>query len=145
MNRASHLNWRHLGLVVIGGTFGTAAREGLTLAIPGINALPTTTLMINIVGAFLLGLLLESLVRAGSDEGARRTLRLMLGTGFCGGFTTYSAFAVDAMLLFEGDWPAGGPTTGVALIAATVLIGAAATWAGIAVASWRRPHREAGS
>ncbi|MGP5726010.1 fluoride efflux transporter FluC [Arthrobacter rhombi] len=145
MSRASHLNWRHLGLVVVGGVFGTAAREGLTLALPGINGLPTTTLMINIFGAFLLGLLLESLLRAGSDQGVRRTLRLMLGTGFCGGFTTYSAFAVDARLLFDGHWPLGGPAAGVALIAATVLIGAAATWAGLATASWRRPLRQAGS
>ncbi len=125
--------------------FGTAAREGLVLTFPGIGGLPTTILMINIAGAFLLGLLLESLLRAGNDDGARRTLRLMLGTGFCGGFTTYSAFAVDAMWLFGGHGPAAGPTTGILLIAATVLIGAAATWAGIAAASWRRPRREAGS
>ncbi|MDN5755618.1 MAG: fluoride efflux transporter FluC [Arthrobacter sp.] len=143
MSRASAPDWRHLGLVVVGGMVGTAAREGLTLAVPGINGLPTTILMINIIGAFLLGLLLESLLRAGSDEGPRRIMRLMLGTGFCGGFTTYSAFAVDALLLFNGQGPVGGPGAGLALIAATVLIGAAATWAGIATAGLRRPRREA--
>lgn len=145
MSRPSHLHWPHLGLVLLGGMAGTAAREALSLAFPGIGGLPTTILMINIAGAFLLGLLLESLLRSGPDDGARRTLRLMLGTGFCGGFTTYSAFAVDAIGLFGDRGSAADPAAGVALIAATVLIGAAATWAGIAVASWMRPQRQATS
>ncbi|WP_372698341.1 CrcB family protein [Arthrobacter sp. JSM 101049] len=136
-DRPLHLSAPHVGLVLLGGFFGTASREGLTLAVPGINGLPTTILAVNIVGAFLLGLLLESLLRAGDDAGARRTLRLMLGTGFLGGFTTYSTFAVDAMMLGGGaGWGSGaGPGAGVLLVLATVLVGAAASWAGIALAS----------
>lgn len=140
--RPLHLSLPHLGLVLLGGMSGTAAREGLSLAIPGVNGLPTTILLVNIVGAFLLGLLLESLLRAGHDDGARRTLRLMLGTGFLGGFTTYSTFAVDSVLLLGS--PGAGPGMGVVLMLATVLVGAAASWAGIAVAGLAGKRRVAG-
>ncbi|GAA1361747.1 fluoride efflux transporter CrcB [Arthrobacter rhombi] len=141
--RRPHLSPPHVGLVLLGGIFGTAAREGLTLALPGINGFPTTILAVNIVGAFLLGFLLEALLRAGHDDGARRTLRLMLGTGFLGGFTTYSTFAVDVVELWGA--PGGGltdPGAAVILVLATVLVGALASWAGIAVASRRRPRTE---
>lgn len=145
-DRPLHLSPPHVGVVLLGGIFGTAAREGLTLAVPGIGGFPTTILAVNIVGAFLLGLLLESLLRAGHDGGARRTLRLMLGTGFLGGFTTYSTFAVDAVELW--GVPGSGtadPAAGVLLVLATVLAGAVASWAGIAVAARFRPRTEAGS
>lgn len=112
MSGPSPLHWPHLGLVLLGGMAGTAAREALSLALPGIGGLPTTILLINIVGAFLLGLLLESLLRSGPDDGARRTLRLLLGTGFCGGFTTYSAFAVDAIGLFDDRGAGADPGAG---------------------------------
>ena len=68
---------------------------------------PTGTFAVNAVGAFLLGLLLESLARRG-DEGPRaRGLRLLAGTGFLGGFTTYSSLAdeVDLLLTPGGSLP----------------------------------------
>lgn len=144
--RPLHLRLPHVGLVLLGGIFGTAAREGLTLAVPGINGIPTTILTVNVVGAFLLGLLLESLLRAGPDGGARRTLRLMLGTGCLGGFTTYSTFAVDVVDLWGA--PGSGladPGAGVLLLLATILAGALASWAGIALASRLRPRTRATS
>lgn len=55
--------------------------------------------MINVLGAFLLGLLLEGLARLGADAGARRIARLALGTGFLGAFTTYSTFALGTVAL----------------------------------------------
>lgn len=145
-DRPLHLSLPHVGLVLLGGILGTAAREALTLAVPGIGGFPTTILAVNMLGAFLLGLLLESLLRAGHDAGARRTLRLMLGTGFLGGFTTYSTFAVDAVELW--GVPGTGlahPGAGVLLVLATVLAGAAASWAGIALAGRLRPGPEARS
>ena len=48
-----------------------------------------------VAGAFLLGWLLEALSRGGPDEGRRRAIRLFVGTGIMGGYTTYSSFAVD--------------------------------------------------
>src|SRR5699024_11239433 len=60
-----------------------------------LSDLPVGTFLANISGAFLLGLLVESLSRRGADHGRRRDLRLLLGTGLLGGYTTYSALAND--------------------------------------------------
>ncbi|WP_371740714.1 CrcB family protein, partial [Frigoribacterium sp. CFBP 13712] len=91
-----HLRWRFIGLVALGGTIGTGLREALALSFPAApGSIPVTILLINVVGAFALGLLLESLMRRGPDAGRRRDLRLFIGTGVLGGFTTYSALAVD--------------------------------------------------
>lgn len=129
--RPAHLRPSLLAVVFAGGTVGTAAREGLSLALPPVDGFPVGVLVINVAGAFLLGLLLEALVRRGADVGGRRVLRLGLGTGFCGGFTTYSALAsATAVLLTEGR-------TGTAALYAllTVLVGALATVAGITAGS----------
>lgn len=131
MSRPVHLRLPYLGLALIGGTLGTAAREAITLAFPPVNDVPWATMGINILGAFLLGLLLDGLARLGPDEGRRRRVRILVGTGLMGGFTTYSALATDtAGLLGAGDVGAG-----VAYGVGTVLIGGLATWAGIATAT----------
>ena len=133
-NRPVHLRQPYLGLALIGGTFGTAAREAITLAFPSADGIPWAIFAVNILGAFLLGLLLDALARMGPDEGRRRRLRIVLGTGFMGGFTTYSALATDtASLLGEGDVGAG-----IAYGLGTVLAGGLATWAGIATAAVAR-------
>lgn len=137
--RPVHLRPAYLLLVVVGGTFGTAGREVISLAFPPLDGIPYAIFAINIVGAFLLGILLEALSRRGPDHGRRRTIRLLLGTGVMGGFTTYSALATDAAHLIGG----GSALTGITYALATVLVGAAATWAGIAVAAaTHRPSRE---
>jgi len=121
-----HLRWDAVGLVALGGAGGTAARVAISLAIPPVGAIPVATVAINVAGAFLLGVLLEVLARRGPDEGRLRSIRLLLGTGFLGGFTTYSALAIDTVMLTGGD-------TGTALAYSfgTILIGGVATWAGI--------------
>ncbi|GAA2481042.1 CrcB family protein [Terrabacter carboxydivorans] len=88
-----------LGVVIfVGGAIGTSVRSLLEQAAPARpGEVPWTTLVINVVGSFLLGLLLESLTRTGPDEGNRRVARLGLGTGVLGGFTTYSTFAVETV------------------------------------------------
>ncbi|UVI36733.1 fluoride efflux transporter FluC [Brevibacterium spongiae] len=129
--RPLHLRLPYLGLAVLGGTLGTAAREAISLSVPDLAGIPMAILGINILGAFLLGVLLAGLSRLGPDAGMRRRVRIMLGTGFMGGFTTYSALAADtAGLLGEGRVGAG-----VLYGLATVVIGGLATWAGIATAS----------
>lgn len=129
--RPIHLRPSSLALVFAGGTVGTAAREALSLAIPALNGIPLTILAINVTGAFLLGVLLDALARRGPDLGRRRVLRLLLGTGFMGGFTTYSALAADSAALI-GDGRAGA---GILYALVTLVVGGAATWAGIAVAA----------
>jgi len=123
--------------VLLGGTAGTGLREVITLLTPRPGSVPVATVGINLVGAFLLGILLEHLARSGPDVGMRRDLRLLLGAGVLGGFTTYSALATDTVLLWSGD------SVALALLYAlgTVLAGAVASWAGIAVAARRFRHR----
>ena len=138
--RPVHLRWRYLALVFAGGTVGTALRELLAISVPPVAGVAVVLVGINIVGAFLLGLLLETLTRRGPDEGRRRELRLLLGTGVLGGFTTYSALATDTSLLLADN------RLGTALLYAlgTVLVGALASWSGIgagAALQRRQPGR----
>ncbi len=114
-------------LVILGGATGTAAREALSLAIPDLGGLSVSTFVVNILGAFLLGALVESLARRGPDRGRRRALRLTLGTGVLGGFTTYSALAVETALLLGDE-----AVIGVAYALATLIAGVLSTFLGIA-------------
>lgn len=122
-------SWSHLGLVVAGGTLGTAARAGLLLIdAPGWQGVAVP--VINIAGAFLLGVVTGVLVRR-SDSPRSRAARQFLGTGVLGGFTTYSAFAVDAV----------APTP-VWLTLVTAVAGVLAAWLGLWLVH-RAPHSAA--
>lgn len=124
--RPLHLRGRYLLVVGVGGAIGTAAREGLSLAIPPIGSLPLAILLINLAGAFALGVVLEFLVRHGPDQGPRRLARLLIGTGFMGGFTTYSTLATGTATLLTG----GHVAVGIGYALGTIVAGAGATFAG---------------
>ena len=114
-------------VVFAGGVAGTAVRAALETALPAQpGGWPWATFVINLTGAFLLGLLLETLARRGPDEGARQLLRLGLGTGVMGGYTTYSTFAVETVRLLG----AGAVLSGLGYALGTVLLGLAAALAG---------------
>lgn len=128
--RPIHFDLRLVALVALGGAVGTGIREALALTWPAApTGFPVTIFVINLVGSFALGLLLESLSRRGADGGRRRLVRLGVGTGVIGGFTTYSAFAADVALRLES-------ATGVALgyAAVSIVVGCLASFAGIALA-----------
>ncbi|PJI44093.1 MAG: fluoride efflux transporter CrcB [Rhizobium sp.] len=98
-------------LVALGGAVGSVCRY-----LVGVGALrlmgpsfPWGTLAVNVAGSFAIGILAELIV---ARFGASAELRLLLITGFLGGFTTFSAFALDAVTLFE---------RGASLAAATYL------------------------
>jgi fluoride exporter len=129
-SRPVHLRWDAVALVALGGAAGTAARVAITLAVPSVGVFAVGTFAINVVGAFLLGMLLEVLARRGPDAGQLRSIRLLFGTGFLGGFTTYSALATDTAMLTGGD-----TGTALAYSLGTILIGGVATWAGILIGS----------
>ncbi len=134
--RPAFLRASSLGLVLAGGAVGVAGREGLSLVVPNVDGVPVIIPIVNVVGAFVLGYLYEALARSGADATTTSRLKLLLGTGFCGGFTTYSSLATDtAVLIDRARWDLG------ALYAlGTVLVGAAATVAGIALGARLHPH-----
>lgn len=127
--RAAHRSPANIALVAVGGTIGTGLRYGLTLVMPPIARIPVAIFTVNIVGAFLLGLLLETLSEFGPDHGWSRRLRLGIGTGVLGGFTTYSTLAADNVSLALAS-----PMIALAYGVGTVIIGGIASAVGIAVA-----------
>lgn len=132
--RPAHLRPHLLALVFVGGAIGTAARASVAVLVPEQAGVPLPTLAVNILGAFLLGVLLEALGRRGPDVGPRRALRLTLGTGVLGGFTTYSSLTAETGTLSL----AGGGGIAAAYAVGSLLLGVLAAWAGIAVAGARR-------
>ncbi|WP_307802225.1 fluoride efflux transporter FluC [Cellulomonas dongxiuzhuiae] len=122
-------------LVAAGGTLGVLVRALLTQPVaPG--GWPWRTFAINVLGSFVLGALL-ALLQRGPDVGRRRAVRLGVGTGVLGGFTTYSTFALEVEQLLE----AGHVVTGVAYALGSVVLGVAAAGVGIVAAGRVRSGR----
>jgi len=118
-----------LAAVAAGGVLGAEARYGLTLALPGhAGRFPWSTLLINLTGSLLIGVLMAWL---GRQAAPHPLLRLFLGVGILGGYTTYSTFAVDVQQLLQ----AHRPLPALGYLTATVLGCAAAVWLATAVSS----------
>ena len=87
-------------LVAVGGAVGSMARHGVGLVTAAWlgSALPWGTLLVHVVGSFLI-----AIVAVLSTESARlsESMRLLLATGVMGGFTTYSGFSLETLSLFE--------------------------------------------
>lgn len=126
-----------IGLVGIGGAIGSLVRYGVAQWLSTPTGFPWPTFLVNLAGALSLGVLLERLTRGGPDAGRPRQLRLLVGTGFCGGLTTYSTLAVETDLLIRGH------RVGLAAIyaLASVIAGLLVVAAGIALASHRGGQR----
>lgn len=91
----------HLSLwlaVMVGGAIGSGARFGVALALRGASGFPLATLLVNALGGFAMGAIFGY---AQSREGFPEALRLGLTTGILGGFTTYSAFSIETVLLWR--------------------------------------------
>ncbi len=110
--------------VFLAGGAGVLARYGISSAFHG-DALPWATVAINVAGSFLLGILL---VVSGDWIGTQ--LRVTIGVGFLGGFTTFSTFSNQAWI----DIEAGEPMRAFVYIAASVMLGLLAAAAGFYLA-----------
>ena len=89
---------RALALVVSGGVVGTMARALIEAAYARTDSLlPWATFAINISGAALLGLLIQAVALREHRSFRARNLRLLLGTGLLGGYTTYSTFVLESV------------------------------------------------
>lgn len=116
-------------IVFVGAGIGGALRHGVNTGSVRLFGLgfPTGTLIVNILGSFLMGLLAGVFaLRPGTDQ----QLRLFLTTGILGGFTTFSAFSLDTVLLMERH--AYGLAVGYAL--GSVIASVSALFVGLAAA-----------
>jgi CrcB protein len=114
--------------IALGGAAGSVLRYvlgGVVQRGAGL-AFPTGTLAVNIAGCFLIGLLTQHYMNVQTSP----VMRAALITGFCGGFTTFSAFSVETVGLIEG----GEHLKAVAYILLSFTISVAATFAGMAAA-----------
>jgi fluoride exporter len=88
-------------LVGAGGACGSIARYLVSLALASLGAFPYGTLAVNVTGCFVAG----ALVGLGDGRGLATPARLLLVTGFLGGYTTFSAFGVETIRLAESHGP----------------------------------------
>ncbi len=111
--------------VALGGAIGASARYGVNILAGRIApGLPLGTLTVNVAGCLAMGLLASVLALRGGQH-----LVPLLLTGVLGGFTTFSAFALDTMTLWERG--AGGMAIGYVL--ASVVLSLLAALAGLAI------------
>ncbi|MEJ7635880.1 CrcB family protein [Aeromicrobium sp.] len=116
-------------LVAVGGAAGTLSRHGIAEVLdPGLQ-FPLATFLVNMTGSFALGALLVVLLVREQTTSADQW-RLLLGTGLLGGYTTYSALAVETDALLRGEHVA----LGLAYAGGSVLAGLLAALAGIVTA-----------
>jgi CrcB protein len=118
-------------VVFLGAGIGGALRHGVNVACAKAFGLafPWGTLAVNVAGSFAMGLLAGWLaVKAG--EGWSGPARLFLATGILGGFTTFSAFSLDAVVL----WERGTHAAAFSYVAASVLLSLGGLLSGLAVA-----------
>ena len=115
---------KQLLLVFLGGGAGSILRYLISKALNQTTVLPLGTLMVNVIGSLLIGLFLGMAYR---NESFSPNTALFLATGFCGGFTTFSAFSYENQLfLRSGDLLNFGIYT-----TASLILGIAAIFAGL--------------
>ncbi|MFI5955252.1 fluoride efflux transporter FluC [Cryptosporangium sp. NPDC051539] len=127
--RREHV-WPVLGAVSAGGVLGALARYGISTAWPhGPDQFAWSTLVVNVSGCFLIGVLMVVVTEVYPQ---RTLLRPFLGVGFLGGFTTFSTYVVDA----GRNATAGAAAVGLVYLAVTVVAALVAVWAGSGITGW---------
>lgn len=123
----AHLTLKATGLVMAGGAIGAALRfQATQLAIRlGHAGYPVATLSVNVLGGLAMGVLAALVLKGHVTE----PLRLLLGVGVLGGFTTFSAFSLELFQMLER----GAAMTALGYALASVLLSLMAVAAGFAV------------
>ncbi|MEV7673775.1 fluoride efflux transporter CrcB [Streptomyces sp. NPDC088752] len=135
--RSPHGTPAAVAVVAVGGSLGALARFGASLLWPTpVGAFPWTTLTVNAVGCLVIGVFLVAVTEVFT---AHPLLRPFFGTGFLGGFTTFSTYCVDIERLVD----AGRAATALAYLAATVVAALAAVALGASGTRRLLSHRSA--
>lgn len=121
-------------LLAVGGGAGANARFWLgrwIRELQGEVAFPWATFAINVSGSVILGLVAAAFLNH-PDE-SRRNWYLLLGTGFCSGYTTFSTFSLEALELIRD----GRTGTAAAYVFGSVAAGLLGVWLAVRLASWK--------
>jgi CrcB protein len=118
-------------LVMLGGGIGSLARyiAGTAISTRFASLFPLGTMVINVTGSFLIGLLMTLI----TERMPHPNWRLLLVVGFLGGYTTFSSFEWETYSAVRG----GGLWIGLANVVGSVVLGYAAVWLGAMLVSRR--------
>jgi len=116
--------------VAVGSVIGGLARYLVSLLIPAVSGFPLATLFVNVTGSFIIGFY-GTLTGPDGRLFAGTRQRQFVMTGFCGGYTTFSAFSLETFRLLH----AGMTMTAFSNIAVSVVTWLLAVWVGQVLAS----------
>lgn len=119
---------KNILLIGLGGAIGSVLRYLCSIAISKYfsSAFPWPTLAVNVLGCFLIGIFLALF---GREHENQVDMRMLFMTGFCGGYTTFSAFALENLQLLQQ----GQLNLSVIYMIASIVLGLLAVWVGVAV------------
>lgn len=114
--------------IAIGGAIGSVLRFLIAVLVSKFwsNNFPLATFIANVIGCFLIGLFIGILAK---NNLAESTIKWFLVTGFCGGFTTFSAFGIENYNLFQSN----NALMAFGYIALSIILGLFAVWFGLFV------------
>lgn len=125
MNPTAPFSFSILWAIAFGGAAGSVSRYTISQWLPRVSGgIPFGTFVVNVVGSFLIGMFARALSTPGEHSIARAALLI----GFCGGFTTFSAFSAEFVALVEE----GHAARATLYVLVSVVVGVIAVVAGIA-------------
>lgn len=120
--------FKTLLIVGLGGGIGSVFRYLTSVWTQKLvqSAFPWATFIVNVLGCLIIGILVGFFTK---QQVENSDLKLLFVTGFCGGFTTFSAFALENMKLFQ----TGNSLLALLYIALSVILGVFAVWTGMMI------------